>query len=575
MAKAQFFLTDSLEKVFAHKAPRCVETPKLYGFGGSSVSLQLISYFEDPAGESALQYYEYSLRCTNAASGLEPEYYEVGLVPSQFPVFANTHADSDYLSREPGLYPDLLKPKTDARIQMIPDQYRSIWMRFPIAKDCEPGTYHFELELTALQPTLLGNGESYYNESLEPQRTHLSFELHISSVALAPQHLIHTEWFHADSLASYYGVPTWSEAHWESVEHFIRFAAERVGVNLLLTPIFTPPLDTAVGGERLSVQLVDIKQLAPDRYEFGFDRLKRWVAICKKYGIMRIELAHFFTQWGAKYCPKIMAEVDGVQTQIFGWHISSLAPAYRKFLEQFVPALLDCLHQEGYAKEDIYFHVSDEPNERQIEDYMRAKAQLVDLTHGYPLIDALSNVEFYTRGLVDRPIPASDYIEPFVEAGYPEPWVYYCCGQGREVPNRFFATPSYRNRIVGVLFYLYQIKGFLHWGYNFYASQFSKRQINPFFETDADGAFPSGDAYLVYPGPDGKPMSSIRAEVLREGLEDQRLLSMLEERFGRDFVVAQIHQLAAMEELSFKSYPRNPDFLKQLRKFCYTKLNNA
>ncbi len=30
------------------------------------------------------------------------------------------------------------------------------------------------------------------------------------------------------------------------------------------------------------------------------------------------------------------------------------------------------------------------------------------------------------------------------------PWVYYCSGEYLEVSNRFFAQPSYRNRILGV-----------------------------------------------------------------------------------------------------------------------------
>lgn len=69
--------------------------------------------------------------------------------------------------------------------------------------------------------------------------------------------------------------------------------------------------------------------------------------------------------------------------------------------------------------------------------------------------------------------------------------------------------PSARNRIMGVLMYLYRIEGFLHWGYNFYNSMFSIEHIDPFFDTHAGFAFPSGDPFLVYPGADGEPWSSI------------------------------------------------------------------
>ncbi|MFR9162180.1 MAG: glycoside hydrolase domain-containing protein [Ruthenibacterium lactatiformans] len=41
---------------------------------------------------------------------------------------------------------------------------------------------------------------------------------------LPAQTLLHTEWFHADCLASYYGVAPLSEEHWRILENFIRAA---------------------------------------------------------------------------------------------------------------------------------------------------------------------------------------------------------------------------------------------------------------------------------------------------------------------------------------------------------------
>ena len=64
----------------------------------------------------------------------------------------------------------------------------------------------------------------------------------------------------------------------------------------------------------------------------------------------------------------------------------------------------------------------------------------------------------------------------------------------------------------------YQLDGFLHWGYNFYHSQFSTRSIDPYLCTDADGAFPSGDPFLVYPGRDGIPEESQRMMLIDEAM---------------------------------------------------------
>jgi hypothetical protein len=78
------------------------------------------------------------------------------------------------------------------------------------------------------------------------------------SAKLPKQKLIRTEWFHSDCLSTYYKTEAWSEKHWAAVGSFMKNAADH-GINMILTPVFTPPLDTAVGGERPTVQLVDVK----------------------------------------------------------------------------------------------------------------------------------------------------------------------------------------------------------------------------------------------------------------------------------------------------------------------------
>ena len=83
----------------------------------------------------------------------------------------------------------------------------------------------------------------------------------------------------------------------------------------------------------------------------------------------------------------------------------------------------------------------------------------------YTVIDAMSDYEFYKYGTVDIPIPSESKIEKFY-GKVDTLWTYYCCGQTTEyVPNRFLAMPSVRNRVIGLMFYKYDIKGFLQWGF--------------------------------------------------------------------------------------------------------------
>ena len=174
-----------------------------------------------------------------------------------------------------------------------------------------------------------------------------------------------------------------------------------------------------------------------------------------------------------------MATVDGAEKRIFGWDVPADSPEYRSFLEQFIPTLRTELERLGYDRQHVYFHISDEPTEAHLENYRTAKQQVQDLLEGCPVIDALSSFNFYRQGLVEHPVPANDHIQPFLDAGVPDLWVYYCCAQGLHVPNRFYAMPSARNRIMGVLMYRYNIRGFLHWGYNFCFNQYSRKRWIP------------------------------------------------------------------------------------------------
>jgi hypothetical protein len=328
--------------------------------------------------------------------------------------------------------------------------------------------------------------------------------------------------------------------------------------------VFTPPLDTAFGAERPTVQLVDIA-VQGDSYTFGFEKLERWCGLCKKHGITHLEIAHFFSQWGAKTTPKIVVRENGVEKKIFGWDVPSGSPGYRKFLEQFLPALRRECEKYGFDKEHTIFHVSDEPHgPEQIIRYKAAKTQIADLVEGSLIVDALSDFSFYKEGVLEHPAPANDAITPFLEAKIPGLWTYYCVGQSYRVPNRFIALPSSRCRAMGVLMYLYNIEGFLQWGYNYYYSALSKTLINPFLKTGGLKDWPAGDSFLVYPGDDRKPLSSIRGEVHRESLEDMRILALVEIRAGREAALKIIHE-DFTGELTFDHYPQEASYYTGLR----------
>ena len=546
MTSYVFRLVDSLEKVLPDREPARWEGAALRGLAGETLSLQVAYGCEnDDLGESEHSFRLHIDRPENIAVTVR----RVELVPCAYPCHGTW--DDDYLDTRPGLYPDLLRPMEPGEpVKAVPGQWRALWLDF----DAPAGRHSVTLRVEDTAGAIL------WSQGLTVE---------VMAQALPPQELIHTQWFHADCLADYYHVDVFSEEHWRIIDNFMA-AAVRHGINMLLTPVFTPPLDTAKGGERTTVQLVGVQKRGDD-YAFDFSKLDRWMGLCEKNGIKYLEISHLFTQWGAICAPKVMGSVSGgPEEKLFGWHTPAVGGEYTRFLEQFLPALKEHLARAGWL-DRTYFHISDEPHIEEAETYAAARATVKDLLAGCRVVDALSSYDVYKLGLVERPIVSVDHIGTFLQAGVPHLWAYYCTAQAVDTPNRFIAMPSARSRIMGVLMYYHGIEGFLHWGFNFYNSQCSVEHIDPFQVTDAGEAFPSGDPFLVYPAPDGTAWDSIRGMVIRQSLNDLRALKLLEGKIGRPAVRAMLEELAG-GELTFTRYPLDSAFFETVRSRIYEQL---
>ncbi|MCL2528413.1 MAG: DUF4091 domain-containing protein [Defluviitaleaceae bacterium] len=534
-------LLSSLAKVFPRSAPaQRPEASWLSALQGETISFQ-----------AAYKQGEQARRAWANLEIISPKEVDVQVRRTRYiPGYISTNfrTDDSYLKTEDSLYPDLLEPIDTKYLPLVPGTWQSMWIDIIVPATASPGRYPISVTIKSPCGEVLGSGET-------------SFE--VLPVMLPPLSIPRTMWFHTDCLAEYYNVEVFSEKHWEIVENFVACAVNH-GMNTILTPIHTPPLDTEIGRERLTTQLIDVTFIADGAtYEFGFEKLERWVNMCRRVGVEYYEMAHLFTQWGAKFAPKIMGTKDGKYTRLFGWDTSATGPGYTSYLQQMLPALIAKLEAWGIA-EKTFFHISDEPVLDQLPDYMAARKVVEPLLKGYKIMDALSNYEFYQQGACATPIPAVDHLGPFLEGNADDLWAYYCCSQSYKVPNHFFMHPSYRNRVLGVLLYKYNIKGFLHWGFNFYKSVGSVYPVDPFLVTDADGAFPSGDAYVVYPGPEGKPLASLRLMVAQEAFNDFRALQLLEKLAGRETVLGLIDE-GLNTPINFSEYPQNEEYLLNLR----------
>jgi hypothetical protein len=523
-----------MAKVFLDEIPlRYAQADSAAGFLNESICFQLAYRGERGTG--------FRLR----VSGPGPvRILRVQNVAVQLPVYRNN--DPDYLRYEPGLYPDFLDDCPSGLVLEADENWRCLFL------EVEPGTlpaglHRFEISLVSILGSILC------------EKTML---VHVIGAGLPDHGLKYTRWFHCDALSAYYNVPVFSQAHWKIIENFLQKAAQR-GMNTVLTPIHTPPLDTDIGAERQTVQLVKVFWNDPNHFEFDFSLLDRWIHLCLRLGIQYFEMAHLYTQWGAAAAPKIVASTPDGERRIFGWDTPACSEEYQKFLSQYLPALTEHLHALGVS-DRCYFHISDEPGRENRDAYLAAKRQAAPYLNGFPLIDALSDASLYDDGTVERPVAATDAIGPFLDRKVPGLWAYYCCGQHRFVSNSFIAMPGERTRILGAQLYKYQITGFLQWGYNFYFGRNSRNAVNPFRTCDGDGVWPAGDPFLVYPSADGRAMDSLRGYLTQKAFDDVRALKLLETLTGRENVLSLLDRTLG-KDLSFAVYPRGEKALLGFR----------
>ncbi len=449
----------------------------------------------------------------------------VELTPSLMPVYPSPRqSDGNFLKKEPGFYPDRLEKLPVCGIPVCSFQTRSLWITVDIPADAPAGEQTLTLGIKRAADMVVL----------------LPLTINVIAATLPEQKMLVTQWFHCDCIADYYRVDIFSEQHWQLIENFARTAVDN-GINTLLTPIFTPPLDTAIGHERPTVQLIGVT-VEDGKYSFDYSLLDRWIDMCDRIGVKKIEISHLFTQWGAAFAPKVMATVDGEYRRIFGWDTPAAEGEYPIFLRTFLTDFLAHMKARGDDSRCI-FHISDEPNRDNLEQYMKSRAVVADLLEDYTVMDALSNFEFWEKGAVKTPVVANNHIKPFIKANVPDLWTYYCCGQSVGVSNRFMAMPGARTRFIGMQFYKYNIVGFLQWGYNFYYNQGSYNFVDPYADSTGQYFVPSGDTYSVYPANDGTATESMRIVQFHEALQDVRALELCESLCGREETVAAIEKI--------------------------------
>lgn len=336
-------------------------------------------------------------------------------------------------------------------------------------------------------------------------------------------------WFNPNAVAVANNLELWSEEHWKQIDLYLKDLASK-GAKTVTTTIVPYPwkVDWLEGKQHSQTRIgypEMVKWLRDDSGDWSFDYsvFDRFVETCFRNGIDRRIDAFSLTPFNHKGSWKIFfnhKENNIVDTL----HFDRPDAEYKKIWKIFLRDFENHLNQKGWLNK-TYLSFDESP--REVLD-----AVLDIVSDSAPVflkqfaiagkIDteslAASHSIFYT--FLPERLTEEDKTSLILEKRRNDPdktTTFYLCGDPAH-PNTFAFSPAIESRMLPWLSAFYQLDGYLRWAYNSWSDR--DPYNHPVFN------FIQGDDYYIYPGKDG-PVSSIRWELLKEGIEDYELLKVV------------------------------------------------
>ncbi|SUJ01440.1 Uncharacterised protein [Sphingobacterium spiritivorum] len=411
-----------------------------------------------------------------------------------------TNAGIDRLVSSSGYYPDPIMEgqSTDLKAGVAQPYYLSI----PIDQTTKAGIYKVKLRVTA-------DGKSVEKD----------FDIYVHNVSLEPQKLWVTNWYSLSPerlklMNDGNKVEPYSETYWKIIGVLAKKMAE-YNQNVVLISA----LDLASYKVEKGIWKIDFKH---------FDQT---VEIFKKAGVLgRIEgghIGHRSGDWASSFVVRVpVPESDTVKFK----NVAIQDPEAKEFYKVFFLALKEHLQKKGLSS--IYFqHIADEPTGDNKQSYIDIATYVKSIVPDFRIMEACHSKDLAET--IDLWVPQLDFLSKdfsFYKERLKkddEVWFYTCLSPRDNYANRFLDQPLIKTRLLHWINYKYGIKGYLHWGLNYWNDDPYKETTG--INSEGGNILPAGDSWIVYPGY-LKLYGSIRLEAVRDGINDYTLLQMLENK---------------------------------------------
>ena len=415
--------------------------------------------------------------------------------------------DLGYPVEHVGWWPDPLLPS--GSFTLPPDGVQPVWMTVYVPERTPPGEYVSSVRVAVGAQTRI---------DVPVQVTVRPFTLSRES------HLRTSFWLFRYHIRRFYG---WDRVPWEAYKKYIKLATDH-----RLTPIE----HSIEGGTEPYIKVYREKD---GSLTFDYSEQDRFLA----YTLDECH-GNAFNVGYACWHHSVVANLPAIDREtgrtvrLKTEHLSEeYVATYTRFLQDY------CAHLERKGWFDKAYHqMIDEPR----PDYLDTVKTLHALSHrAVPDLKVLVTACWPPRlpkELVDIWVPLTPSFKPeeapALRAAGDETWWYVCCGPRKPYANFFIEYSAVDHRILFWQSWKYGAQGILYWGLNYWTRLGKDVRVN--VPTGPDDRWPrapwvpnpfagvNGDGYSMYPGPDGEPLSSIRLEAMRDGMEDYEYLYLLD-----------------------------------------------
>jgi hypothetical protein len=439
-----------------------------------------------------------------------------------------------------GYWPDALAPIKEPfsmQAQYAVVGNRPIWVDIYLPAGTQAGIYKGNITVTqhGAKVETLGVQVEVYNFSL-PEKTHLITYMNVSK----------------GELAGFYNKPSSSPEIEQLTRNYFDFLFEHRMETWGNDPLVP---EVTVTGEKVEVKFND------SRYDYYMNKLKTKRVILDA-------APHDLT--------------SKITDEPFSDAFNQKARAYLSAVESY-------FRKNGWKDRLVFNSPIDEPNTKKDYEETRKWAVLVhEAAPGVPFLATESpisdNPDWGTlRGYVNNfcvhgntlndPKVKQALLEEQAKGG--EATWYISCDQTYPQPNYFIDAPALDPVMVPWITARYHMNGILYWATNFW-NQTPDPWLDPVtfisgFDC-SEGYVLNGEGSLIYPGDHTKkytgqpdvngPVSSIRFELLREGIEDYEYLWMLKEKGDSIFAEKQVQNMV----IDVSTFSRNLEELYITRK---------